>query len=175
MNRMGAFITLVISMGISFVLWKGLDERLDIRERIVGRFRVFRSKPWLVVLVMLGVIVALGLLLVVMRVPEVVYYIVSGVALVSVLMLVNAGLRYEEPVPLRPETSGEKTSEPEAESEEAPVEAEPESTDTPAEAEEESTDTPAEAESGSTEPPAEPEAEKEAPEQAETEAPEQES
>ena len=116
MNRMGALITLALVMGITFIAWKALGERFDVQNKIVKRFSLLRRKPWTVVLAMFGVIVVLGFAFMILRLPEVSYYIAAGIIITSTLTLLNAANSYveEEPIvkPEKPDSpEGEKTSE----------------------------------------------------------------
>lgn len=147
MNRMGALMNILLAIGIGFIIWKALDERLDVVEKLVARIRPLRKHPRISLAVMLAVIVPLGLIFMVLRVPEVIYYTLSGVIIITALTLFEGALKYleehpeeaaPEPVPEEPaaetETPSEETeTEPESSPEETADEPVPEA-DAPAEA-----------------------------------------
>ena len=56
MNRMGALMNILLAIGIGFIIWKALDERLDVVEKLVSRIRPLRKHPRISLAVMLAVL-----------------------------------------------------------------------------------------------------------------------
>lgn len=145
MNRMGALINLLLAIGIGFIIWKALDERLGVIERIVIRFRLLRQKPWAVMAVMLLCVVPLGFIFMMLRLPEVVYYTLSGLIIISALTLFEGAREYAgdepltEPADTQPEEAPAEETAPEEEtpSEEKPEEPSPDDGEAPEEVSEE--------------------------------------
>ena len=133
MNRMGALLTLLISMGIGFIIWKALDERLDVRYKLLKRFKILRDKPWLIVAGMMGLILFVGVFFLIFKVPEAAYYAVSGVAITSALMLISSKTEDFDDEIVKPE----KTGSPAPEDKPADTEAEPSAVEETASPEEE--------------------------------------
>ncbi|MBR6102404.1 MAG: hypothetical protein IKP95_08250 [Ruminococcus sp.] len=169
MNRMGALLTLLISMGIGFIIWKALDERLDVRYKLLKRFRILRDKPWLIVAGMMGLILFVGVFFLIFKVPEAAYYAVSGVAITSALMLISSKTEDFDDGIVKPE----KTGSPAPEDKPADTEAEPSAVEETASPEEEKAPEEAPAEEKETPSEETPVPEEEAPSEEEKKEPEE--
>ena len=91
MSRIGAIFAIAAAIAVGFAVMLVLDQRLGTKEKLRERLPVLREKPWLLMISIPLFEALLGIICLVMRIPEIAFYITGGVILGAAVSLIEGG------------------------------------------------------------------------------------
>ncbi len=91
MSRYGAVMCIIAAAALGFALMIILDQKFGTKEKLREKLPILKRKPWLLIVMLPVFEVIFGLICIVMRVPEVVFYLTGGCLLGATVGTVELG------------------------------------------------------------------------------------
>ena len=91
MNIVGAVISIAAAVAVGFAILIILDQRFEVKEKLRGKLPVLKKRPWLPIAAAPVFEAVLGITCIVMRIPEIAFYVTGGIVLGIAVGLMEFG------------------------------------------------------------------------------------